>query len=50
MGANIIGGIVAFVVGTGLATATVIGVISSQTAPPDSSPVDASKVEVAYGS
>lgn len=50
MGTGIIGGVVAFLVGTGLATATVIGVISSQTAPPDKSQVDVANVEVEYGS
>jgi len=37
---TIISTIVAVIVGGGLATATVIGVVSSQSAAPDKSPVD----------
>lgn len=50
MGTGIIGGIAAFLIGTGLATATVIGVVSSQTADPSSSQVDVNSPDIEYGS
>jgi len=49
---TIISTVVAVIVGGGLATATVIGVVSAQTAGPDQSPVDVTSGQsvVEYGS
>lgn len=40
MAAGIVGGAAAFIVGTGLGTATIFGVVSSQTSPPSQSQVN----------
>jgi hypothetical protein len=52
VGGSIIGTVVSLFVGTAVAGATVVGVISSQTSAPESSPADVneSSVIVEYGS
>lgn len=49
---SIIGGISAFVLGTAIAGATVFGIVSAQTAPPDKSPANVNEPSAAiqYGS
>ncbi len=50
---SILGGFLAFVAGSAIAGATVFGVVSSQTGPPDSSPTSVSNVGIdptSYGS
>lgn len=51
MGSSVIGAIVSLFVGTAVAGATVVGVISSQTSAPSTSPADVNEsVIVEYGS
>lgn len=46
MGPSIIGGLIAFFAGTAIASATVFGVVSSQTSPPATSPIDVQSAEI----
>ena len=47
MGGSIIGGFIAFIAGSAIASATVIGVVSSQTSAPSQSPtkVDSAQID-----
>lgn len=47
---NFVAPVVSLFVGAGLAAATVVGVVSSQTSAPSSSPVDAEAPVIEYGS
>ena len=47
---TIMTGIVSVVVGGAFATATIVGVVSSQTSTPDKTPVNVSEVGIEYGS
>lgn len=47
---SILGGIAALIVGSGLAAATVFGVVSSQTSPSGQSPTNVNQPVVPYGS
>lgn len=51
MGSSIIGGVASLIVGAAVASATVVGLVSSQTAAPDRSPISVSDTEnqVSYG-
>lgn len=51
MGSSIIGAVASLVVGAAVASASVVGLVSSQTAAPDKSPVDitATGDQIAYG-
>jgi hypothetical protein len=46
VGGSIIGGFIAFIAGSAIASATVIGVVSSQTAAPDRSPTQVGTAEI----
>lgn len=50
MGSNLLGAIISAVVGAALASATLVGLVSSQTAGPEQNPVDASQPAIDYGS
>lgn len=50
MGSSIIGLVASLVVGTAVASATVIGVVSSQTSAPEESPASVESPVIDYGS
>lgn len=47
---TILGIVASVVVGGAVATATIVGVVSTQTATPEKSPVNVSEVGIEYGS
>lgn len=51
MGSSIIGAVASLVVGAAVASATIVGLVSSQTAAPDNSPISVSEQEnqISYG-
>lgn len=51
MGSSIIGAVASLIVGAAVASASVVGLISSQTAAPDKSPIDitATSDQITYG-
>ena len=50
MGSRIIGAVLSAVVGIGLASATVVGLVYSQTAAPEQNPTNAQNPAINYGS
>lgn len=49
MSSSLLGAIISAVVGAALAGATLVGIVSSQTALPDRNPVNAEEPEINYG-
>lgn len=50
IGSAVIGTIISVLAGGAVAAATIVGVVQTQTAPPEKSPVDVHSVSIEYGS
>ena len=50
MGSHLLGAVISAVVGGALASATLVGLVSSQTSAPEQNPVNAEQPAIDYGS